>query len=291
MKNQIRIAILDLYEGEVNEGMRCIRQLVEDFKNESSYLVSSAVYDIRGKLEVPTLEFDIYISSGGPGSPLTSAGSEWETLYFQLMDGIQKHNQKSDTKKFVFLICHSFQIFCRFYGLAKVSKRKSTAFGVMPVHKTRAGQHEPLFNELEEPFWVIDSRDYQITQPNDSAIKKSGGHILCIEKERPLIPLERAVMSIRINNEIIGTQFHPEADYHSMFMYLIREEKKKYVVGKYGENKYKEMLQNLNDPEKIKKTYHTIIPAFLREVEKSKINYIHSSGLEMMQTENPPFGG
>jgi homoserine O-succinyltransferase/O-acetyltransferase len=267
MLKDLRIAILDLYEGEANEGMRCIKELVEQFKNDSPYIVSSEIFDVRGQIEVPSLDFDIYISSGGPGSPLTSEGSEWERKYFNLMEGILQHNLISSRKKFVFLICHSFQIFCRHYGLAKVSKRRSTAFGVMPVHKTRAGQHEHLLNPLADPFWVIDSRDYQITQPNEAAIKKMGGHVLCLEKERPLIPLERAVMSIRFTNEIIGTQFHPEADYNSMFMYLMREDKKKYVIKKYGEKKYQEMLQNLNDPEKIKKTYHAIIPTFLKQIQ------------------------
>jgi GMP synthase-like glutamine amidotransferase len=263
----IRIAILDLYEGETNEGMRCILELVEQFKKESPYQVSYQVFDIRGKLETPSLDNDVFISSGGPGSPLTSKGSAWEAKYFDLMEGIKEHNRTYFQKKFVFLICHSFQIFCRYYGLAKVSKRRSTSFGVMPVHKTRAGHHEHLFEQLEEPFWVIDSRDYQITQPNEASIKQSGGHILCIEKERPLIPLERAVMSIRFDSEIIGTQFHPEADYNSMFMYLLREDKKKYVISKYGEHKYKEMLQHLNDPEKVKRTYHAIIPGFLKHIQ------------------------
>jgi homoserine O-succinyltransferase/O-acetyltransferase len=267
VRDSIKIAILDLYEGEANEGMRCILQLVNEFKRSSPFLISHEIFDVRGKLQVPDLSFDVYISSGGPGSPLTSVGSEWENRYFRLMEGIFAHNHESEEKKFVFLICHSFQIFCRQYGLGKVSKRRTTSFGVMPVHKTRAGLHEHLLNQLQEPFWVIDSRDFQITQPDIKAIHSMGGHLLCIEKERPLIPLERAVMAIRINDEIFGTQFHPEADYHSMFMYLLREDKKKYVIGKYGERKYQEMLQHLNDPEKVKKTYHAIIPAFLNQTQ------------------------
>ena len=268
--DSLRIAILDLYEGETNEGMRCIKELVEQFSTQSKFNVTYEVFDVRGALAVPGLEFDAYISSGGPGSPITSEGSEWERKYFKLMDAIQSHNKTSDEKKLVFLICHSFQIFCRHYELAKVSKRKSTSFGVMPVHKAKTGKHEPYFNLLEDPFWVIDSRDFQITQPNEWAIKKAGGNILCIEKERPLIPLERAVMAIRFNDEIIGTQFHPEADYNSMFMYLVKSDKKELVIKKHGDKKYGEMLQRLNDPQKVKRTYNTIIPRFLREVEKRK---------------------
>jgi homoserine O-succinyltransferase/O-acetyltransferase len=268
VETQIKIAVLDLYDGEANEGMRCIRDLLDTFKKESSYSVTYEIFDVRKLLQIPSLDFDVYVSSGGPGSPLTSEGSEWEENYFRLMDGIQMHNQTSSRKKFVFLICHSFQVFCRFYGLAKVNKRKSTAFGAMPIHKTKSGKSETLFGNLRDPFWAVDSRDYQITKPDVSKIKKMGGQVLCLEKERPLVPLERATMAIRFNNQMIGTQFHPEADNDSLFMYLNREDKKKYVIDKYGEKKYTAMLQALNDPEKIKATHNTIIPTFLKQIER-----------------------
>jgi homoserine O-succinyltransferase/O-acetyltransferase len=279
--NTLRIAILDLYEGEANEGMRCIKELVQQFARVSQFQVRYDVFDVRSSLQVPGLDYDAYISSGGPGSPITSAGSAWENRYFGLMEAILEHNQTSNNKKLVFLICHSFQIFCRYFQLARVSKRQSTSFGVMPVHKTKAGHHEHLFKTLDEPFWVVDSRDYQITQPNLEAIRTMGGHLLCIEKERPLIPLERAVMAIRFNNEIIGTQFHPEADYNSMFMYLSRTEKKDLVIKKHGERKYREMLLRLNDPEKVKRTYHAVIPGFLRDVERQIILNIHISAVSV----------
>src|SRR4051794_3029017 len=128
----MRIAILDLYEGEVNEGMRGIRQLVEAFKGECPEPVEYEVFDVRTKNEIADLNFDAYISSGGPGSPLSSEGSEWEQQYFGLMNGIIQYNRSNPFKrKHVFLICHSLQIFCRYYGYAKVTKRKSTAFGIM----------------------------------------------------------------------------------------------------------------------------------------------------------------
>ena len=80
------------------------------------------------------------------------------------MDDIKDFNKKNpDQKKHVLLICHSFQVFCRYYGYGTVSKRKSTSFGVMPVHKTFEGHHDPLFRSLNDPMWAVDSRDYQIT--------------------------------------------------------------------------------------------------------------------------------
>jgi homoserine O-succinyltransferase len=261
----MRIAILDLYEGEVNEGMRCILQLVAQFKAEAPIPVEHEVFDVRLKNEIADLSFDAYISSGGPGSPIASQGSEWEQNYFGLMKGILEHNRNNPfQRKHVFLICHSFQIFCRYYGYAKVSKRKSTSFGALPVHKTKAGLKEPLFAGLEDPFYAVDSRDYQIIQPDEGKIWSGGGNILCIEKDRPFIALERAVMAIRFNEAIIGMQFHPEADSDSLYMYLLRDDKKKMIIDKHGERRYQQMLGMINEPDKIKLTYKTIIPNFLR---------------------------
>jgi homoserine O-succinyltransferase/O-acetyltransferase len=263
-ENQINIAVLDLYNGEANEGMRCIRQLIEEFEADCHLMVSYQVFDVRLKNEIPDLSFDVYVSSGGPGNPSESIGSKWEQNYFQLMDSILEFNRENPTvKKNVLLICHSFQLFCRQYGYGEVSKRKSTSFGVMPVHKTFEGHHDPLFRSLDDPFWAVDSRDYQIIQPNEDKIVADGGAVLCIEKYRPHVDLERAVMAIRFNEAFIGTQFHPEADAVGMRMYLLREDKKEIVIEKYGEKKYWEMLEHLNDPDKIMLTYTTVIPRFL----------------------------
>lgn len=263
-ESQIKIAVLDLYEGEANEGMRGIKQLISSFASDCQLNMVYHIFDVRSKNEVPDLSYDAYISSGGPGSPIDSAGSLWEERYFGLMDSIIDHNeQHPDAKKHVLLICHSFQIYCRYYGLGTVTKRKSTSFGVMPVHKTKTGKLDPILKSLGDPMWAVDSRDYQITKPDTEKIETEGGALLCIEKHRPHIDLERAVMAIRFNDAIIGMQFHPEADAVGMRMYLLREDKKAIVIEKHGEKKYWEMLNHLNDPDKIMLTYATVVPRFL----------------------------
>jgi hypothetical protein len=90
-----------------------------------------------------------------------------------------------------------------------------------------------------------------------------GAKILCVEKDRPHVPYERAVMGIRFNEYMIGTQFHPEADAKGMSLYLKTEEKKKTVIANHGEEKWKSMVEELGDPDKIMFTYAHIIPNFL----------------------------
>ena len=252
--------------------MRCIREIVEQFGKDIQTPVRFSVFDVRGKGEVPGIQFDAYISSGGPGDPTESEGSTWEQRFFKLMDDIRLFNSDNPKqKKHVFLICHSFQIFCRYYGYGLVSKRKSASFGVLPVHKTEEGEQDPLFKSLEEPFWMVDSREYQVTQPVDERIQQEGGAVVCLEKIRPDIDLERAVMAIRFDEAFFGTQFHPEADAGGMRMYLQRKDKKEDVIEKHGEEKYLQMLAYLNDPEKIMLTHDTIIPRFLMMAVHHKI--------------------
>jgi homoserine O-succinyltransferase len=269
----LRIAILDLYEGTANEGMRSIRQLIEEMSADFHVPLTYDVFETRLKGDVPDISYDAYISSGGPGSPLDSEGLYWESQYFGLMDEIQSYNlHHPQAKKHVFLICHSFQVYCRYYGYGFVSKRKSTSFGVMPIHKTFEGHHDPLLRSLGDPFWAVDSRDYQITRANELKIKERGGSILSIEKYRPNVDLERAVMAIRFDDAFFGTQFHPEADAVGMRMYLLREDKKHLVIEKHGEKKYWEMLDHLNDPDKIMQTNHMVIPRFIMMAMQHRLN-------------------
>ncbi|HEY0678740.1 MAG TPA: GMP synthase, partial [Chitinophagaceae bacterium] len=114
-----------------------------------------------------------------------------------------------------------------------------------------------------DPFYSVDSRDYQVLEPSHNRLRNMGGKILCLEKERPHIPLERAIMGIRFNEYMIGTQFHPEADATGMTMYLQREDKKKTVIENHGEEKWASMIEQLNDPDKIVWTYSHVIPNFL----------------------------
>jgi hypothetical protein len=127
------------------------------------------------------------------------------------------------------------------------------------------GSNDQIFNGLQDPFFGVDSRDYQVVQPDKKKVQDMGGEILCIEKERPHIPLERAVMAIRFNPYMVGTQFHPEADASGMSMYLMQEEKKKHVIENHGREKWESMIEHLNDPDKISLTNSLILPNFIMQ--------------------------
>ena len=94
VKQPMRIAILDLYDGVANQGMRCIREILNQYSDYTNIDISWDEFDVRQKNEVPDLSYDIFISSGGPGSPLESIGTEWENV----------SNSPADTTRLVIFV-------------------------------------------------------------------------------------------------------------------------------------------------------------------------------------------
>ena len=267
---EIKVAILDLYDGIANQGMRCFQDILDRYKTANGLNLSYQVFDVRKSNEIPGTGFDIYISSGGPGSPIDSEGSDWENNYWNLIDRINEHNQTSNgAKKHVLFVCHSFQLMCRRLQLGEVNLRRSSSFGALPVHLTPSGHQEIIFEGLSNPFYTVDSRSWQVINPDENRFKETGATLVAIEKERPYVDMPRALMAIRFNKYFVGTQFHPEADAFGMKAYLLTDEKKHEVIDEHGEEKYNEMIERLEDPDKIMHTQNTIIPNFLNEAVMS----------------------
>lgn len=263
--NVKRIALLDMNNGYENQGMGCIRKIVRGYFDSYNYEYKVDEFDVRQKNEVPDISYDIYVSSGGPGSPFDEEGWEWEHKFFHLIEQLYEYNLTApkDQKKYVFFICHSFQLACRYFKIGKVCERKSTSFGVFPITKVDAGLTELLFEKLANPFYAVDSRDFQVIEPDREILEEMNAGILAIEKERPHIPLERAIMGIRFSPEMIGTQFHPEADAMGMRKHLLKDYIKEKVIAEHGEEKYYNMLEQLEDPDKIVFTQSVLLPSFL----------------------------
>ena len=92
----VRLAILDMNNNVENMGIASIKRIADRFA-----IIDYDVFDVRYKGEVPGMDYDLYISSGGPGDPLEGDGI-WDTAYFDLMDSLWQHNQVEADKKYVF---------------------------------------------------------------------------------------------------------------------------------------------------------------------------------------------
>lgn len=264
MPKKINIALIDLYNNEPNLGIGNIEELLIELSHKfDSIPVEYKIYNLRGNDESPSIDNDIFISSGGPGSPFEGIGKSWEAKYFSLLDEIWNHNQRSGDKKFAFFICHSFQMMARYFEFAEVNKRHSRSFGIFPVHKTPQAGKDPILNHLPDPFFAADFRAWQVVQPDEAIISELGMEILAMEKERPYVEYERAIMAAKIGEEFYGVQFHPEADPEGMKYHYRQENRRQKIITDVGEKKYEDIMEQLEDPEKVGLTYHTILPAFL----------------------------
>jgi homoserine O-succinyltransferase/O-acetyltransferase len=262
-KKMLKVALLDMYNGEDNRGMPMLRSILSNYANTTEY----KVYDVRVHNEVPDVsDADIFIFSGGPGDPLEQ-DKPWVVPFYQLIQDLYDHNQAaretSASRKHCFFICHSFQIACHVLGLGQVTERQQMSFGTYPVHKTFEGKTEPFFEGLPDPFYIADFRRYQVVQPNKSRMHVMGCSILCLEKLRPHVHYERAIMAIRFSPEMFGTQFHPEANPDGMLAHFQKPDRRDIVIEQYGAARYERMIHDLSNPLKIERTFETIIPSFL----------------------------
>jgi homoserine O-succinyltransferase len=266
MDKPIRAAIIDLYNNIPNQGMRCIKNLLADASGRYFNVpIEFDVYEARYKNEIPDLSYDIYISTGGPGSPFDSEGTTWEKNYFNFLDDLWSYNAaKRLPPKYGLFICHSYQMVARHFEFGEVIPRKSPAFGMYQVHKTEAGANDQLFDGLADPFYAADFRDWQVLQPRTELMEQMGAEVLCIEKERPHVELERAIMAIRLLKQMVAVQFHPEADPDGMLYHFSSPEQKSKIIEQHGQVKYDTIIERLKQPQYIASTYNTVIPGFLK---------------------------
>lgn len=254
----VRLAILDMNNNVENMGIDSIRRIAEHFPE-----IEYEIFDVRHKFEVPGPDFDIYISSGGPGDPL-EADERWDRTYSALLDQLWQHNQGHDLKKFVFFICHSFQIACQHFGIGQITPRHKESFGIVPVNKTLAGESCLMLEALNDPFFGADFRRFQVVQPDLARLKSLGMVITAMESPEDDVEFELALMAVRFSAEMYGTQFHPEAHPDGMVHYLRRADKREMILSRFGQEMIDTMMHNALDPGRLMATRDHILPGFIR---------------------------
>ena len=275
-KHPIKIAVLDLYNGKPNQGIGAIRKILGQCDGRfGGQALHYDVFETRLKDDLPGLDYDVFISSGGPGSPYDGEGLLWEKRYFDWVDAVWNFNQRhaEHARKHVLFICHSFQLMCRFFEVAEIVERRSESFGIFPVHMTEAGRADALFERLSDPFYAADFRHWQAVQPDPARIDALGAEVLALEKIRDHVPLERATMAMRLSPELIGVQFHPEADPEGMRHHFAQPERMAQIVGKHSESKYWRIMRRLCDTDYLTRTHDAVIPNFLRRAVKTLGNF------------------
>lgn len=254
----IRMAILDMNKNVENMGLASIQRIADQFG-----VIEYDVFDVRHEGKVPGLDYDIYISSGGPGHPLVMEGG-WDKKYFPLLDQLWQYNNEHDDKKYMFFICHSFQLVCHHFGIGTISTRAKESFGIVPVDLTEAGKEDPLFAYINNPFYGADFRKYEVINPDEDHLADLNAVVTALENPDLDIDDNRALMAVRFSDTWFGTQFHPEAHPDGMVHYLRRPEKKAMIIEQFGQDTYEEMMHNALHPERLAHTRDMILPGFIK---------------------------
>ena len=272
-EQHLKVAILSMYRDQESQGMKYLRSILEKESYAFADLsISYQVFATRKSNELPRLsDFDLFISTGGPGDPHDGIGQEWENNYFEFLRNFQAHNATGIQPKFLFSICHSFQLLCRFFDIAKVVPRPETCFGTFKCNLQNSGKDDALFGKLPDPFLIVENRNWQCVQPDLEKMESLGIQILAKELN-PVSPgAEQALLAFRISPFWVATQFHPETNPAEMKKVYAGGKKVQEVLDKYGPLKMLQILDSLNRKNpSLLDTFECLLPEFIKSVAISK---------------------
>lgn len=268
----LRLCLVDMNNGVPNQAIRCFHVLVERFfglvrRHNPDLCASVAHVQPRNLGEVPPADCDLYLCTGGPGSPFDGYDQPWCTGFRRLLDGLVEEDLHRDCAgdamgRGALLLCHSFELAVLHFGVAQMVPRPTRKFGVMPVYPTEEGQRSPLLARFGDRLFVWEHRNWQAVALDEPRLHALGGELWARESRDGRSKGE-GLMAFRFAPLIEGVQFHPEADRHGALSWLLRPEQAAAAHAAYGEEMYRRMLRTLDDPERLARTFALLIPGWL----------------------------
>lgn len=268
-QQQLHVCLVDMNNGVTNQATRCFRRIVDAFQhhveihNRKVHFKFTHVQP-RNLGEQPGEDVDIVLSSGGPGSPHDGYDDKWCTDYRKALDRIVERNtaQPRGAPK-ALLVCHSFELGTLHFGVAKMHKRSSLKFGLMPAYTTKRGQDTDFLRPFGDRLFTWEHRNWEAVDIDSGALRKLGGAALATESREGLDDKGRALLAVKFGPGIWGTQFHPEADKPGVMAWIEKPEHRAAVTDAYGQLLYERMVKSLSNPERLAKTFSLFIPSWL----------------------------
>lgn len=266
--DSVKVAILDMYADKIGQqGIRCINDILHNIEQN----ISIEYFNVRSMSEIPDMSFDLYISTGGPGNPL-EYNIKWSEKYFKFIDEIFEWNANKENKpKYLFAICHSFQILCAYKSIGSIAKRERFSLGITAVKKTSAGKADSALSGLADVFYAADHRYFQVINPDLVKLQTNGYEILALEETGQDKNVQRSIMAVRFDPFIIGTQFHPEADIFGMQQLLLDSELTTEMQRVLGTNSLQQMKNDVEDPQKLLRTHQSLLPNFIKSCMEANL--------------------
>lgn len=253
--------------GVANQAIRSFRSIISAFGERASQANPGVRVQVvhcqpRNLAETPPEGCDLYLSTGGPDSPVDGFKESWTPSYRAFLDRIVEGQlaRGSDAPS-AFVVCYSFEITTLHFGIASLEPRERK-FGSMPVYPTEEGMASPLFRPFGDRLFAWEHRSWEAVDLDENRLRELGG-ILYARESRDGVSKGRGLMSFRFAPGIEGTIFHPEADRPGVLNWIQRPEQAKAVIDAYGDVTYQRMLKTIDDPTRLARTYNLLLPGWL----------------------------
>lgn len=255
--------------GVANQATRCFRRICDAFTKRARVAnpnleVTFRHVQPRNLNELPDLDTDIVLSSGGPGAPTDGLDEPWGVGYRKFLDDVHAAHTKRARAPKVLLVCHSFEIGSLHFGVAEVQRRETLKFGVMPAYMTADGKNADFLQPFGYRLFTWEHRNYEAVRVNEKRLQELGGKVLARESHpNAVVNRGDAVVGLSFGGGIDGVQFHPEADKAGVLNWIEKPEHKTALANAYGENLYDKMTNSLTRPDRLARTFALLIPGWL----------------------------
>ncbi len=264
----LRLCIVDMNNAHVNQAMRCLRGIASQFfarVTAQNPDLPCELYEVspRDTNHPVPRDCDLYLSSGGPGSPFDGDDQPWYADYGHFSNEVvDSAIAGGPEQKSVFAVCYSFEVLVRHFEVAHIGPRGERKFGVMPIYTTTEGQTHPLFAPFGDRLFAFEHRNWEAVDLDETKLRALGGKLLARES-RDGVSKGRAILGLDLAPGIETVQFHPEADRPGVMNWVSRPEQAAAFKATYGEVTYQAMLRTLDDPRRLARTYALVIPGWL----------------------------
>ena len=263
-----RLCLVDMNDGHVNQAMRCLRTISAAFFRRITQAnpgVACELLEVSPRNtedEIPE-NADLYLSSGGPGSPFDGDGKQWVNRYYRFLDLVADSAEDGGPdQQALFAVCYSFEMIVRHFKIAVMQPRTERKFGVMPIYMTPEGQEHPLLAPFADRLFAFEHRNWEAIDLDMRKLAALGGQLLARES-RDGVSKGRAVLGVDVTSGIEAVQFHPEADRAGVVSWVSRPDQAAAFRATYGDVTYQAMLRTLDDPRRLARTYALVIPGWL----------------------------
>jgi homoserine O-succinyltransferase len=176
----LRLAIIDMNNAHVNQAMRCLRGLAASFfehvqRHNPGLPCELVEVSPRDTGDLIPRDCDLYLSSGGPGSPFDGDGQGWADDYGRFSDHVVEHAVRGGAdQRALFAICYSFEMVVRHFKLANIAPRAERKFGVMPIYTTSDGQRHQLLASFGDRLFAFEHRNWEAIDLDERARAATG---------------------------------------------------------------------------------------------------------------------